>query len=87
MQSIWYVIAQLDRHSTSLEPSLCTQMTAASCAELLNERRQAFASLADLLKQRDRLLHLQIDTLASFGNLSLDEADLLTKHERVSKSI
>ena len=52
-------------------------------AEILQERRKAFDNLGAILRQRDSLLQLQVDTLASFTSLTLEDSDVSSGHYKV----
>ena len=57
-----------------------------SCADILTQRRQAFASLAVILRQRDELLQIQVDTLSGLASPDLKEDDISLAHSRVGFS-
>ena len=54
-----------------------------SCADILTQRRQAFASLAVILRQRDELLQIQVDTLSGMASPDLKEDEISLVHTRV----
>ena len=49
----------------------------------MQERRKAFDNLGAILRQRDSLLQLQVDTLASFTSLTLEDSDVSSGHAKV----
>lgn len=63
------------------------QLTEYQIEEILEQRRQAFTSLAAILRQRDELLQIQIDSLSSLTSASLQEHDISHAHVKANEAL